>query len=260
MHSPQTTFSFCRRIGSVVIEPLLLGAGGMKFVDPLWQRALMEVAKSKNVPIIFDEVASGLYRLGVKSCAEVLQCNPDIASYAKLLTGGLIPMSVTLATEDVFNTFLGDSKAEALLHGHSYTAHPVGCVSSIHSLETYHELYKDENEKEDDSHNNSIPHGLTKHFDEKDVVALSHLPLVQECMSLGTVLAVTIKPDSNEGSGYVASSRSIPIVKKLFENGVYARPLGNVVYLMVSPLTSRDACSRLCTVLGDAIEEVGREC
>jgi dethiobiotin synthetase/adenosylmethionine--8-amino-7-oxononanoate aminotransferase len=239
-------------IGSVVIEPLLLGAGGMKFVDPLWQRALMDVARSKNTPIIFDEVASGLYRLGVKSCREILKANPDIASYAKLLTGGLLPMSVTLATEDVFQTFLGDSKAEALLHGHSYTAHPVGCVSSLHSLETYDVIYKMYHEANNGQHVDS--NGIFHHFDIEEVAALSKLSLVQESMALGTVLAVTIEPDSSGSSGYAAASRSIPIVKSLFELGVYARPLGNVVYVMVSPLTSKEECSRLCEVLRDAIE------
>ena len=235
-------------IGSVVIEPLLLGAGGMKFVDPLWQRALMDVAKTKNVPVIFDEVASGLYRLGVKSCREILKADPDVAAYAKLLTGGLLPMSVTLASEDVFQTFLGDTKAEALLHGHSYTAHPVGCVSSIHALETYHQLFREQS--------GGSEHQIIQHFDQEEVARISELPLVQQSMALGTVLAVTIEPEGGEGSGYAAASRSVPIVKKLFKEGVYARPLGNVVYVMVSPLTSKETCSKLCETLASAIKSV----
>ena len=115
-----------RKIGSVLIEPILMGAGGMKFVDPLWQRALMDIARTKGVPIVFDEVASGLFRLGVNSCRKILKADPDIASYAKLLSGGIVPMSATLASEDVFETFLGDETSQALLHGHSYTAHPLG--------------------------------------------------------------------------------------------------------------------------------------
>lgn len=233
-------------IGSVVIEPLLLGAGGMRFIDPLWQRALMDIAKEKRIPVIFDEVAAGLYRLGVKSCREILKADPDVAAYAKLLTGGLVPMSVTLASEDVFQTFLGDSKGEALLHGHSYTAHPVGCVTSIHALETYHQLYKEQFEEDENA--------IIQHFDQEDVLRISKLPLVQESMSFGTVLAVTIEPESSEGSGYAAASRSIPVVKKLFAEGVYARPLGNVVYIMVSPLTSKADCSKLCEILAHAIE------
>ncbi|KAI2511952.1 hypothetical protein MHU86_2468 [Fragilaria crotonensis] len=112
-----------KRIGSVVIEPILIVAGGMKFVDPLWQRALMDVARMKRVPIIFDEVASGLFRVGVKSCREILGANPDIASYAKLLTGGLVPLSVTLATETSFRPFgrrkRTSTAARTFLHGAS---------------------------------------------------------------------------------------------------------------------------------------------
>mmetsp|Transcript_23928 Transcript_23928/g.36440 ORF Transcript_23928/g.36440 Transcript_23928/m.36440 type:complete len:843 (-) Transcript_23928:42-2570(-) len=230
-------------IGSVIIEPILLGAGGMRFIDPLWQRALMDIARSKDVPVIFDEVASGLYRVGVSSCREILKADPDIAAYAKLLTGGLVPMSVTLATEDVFNTYLGDTKGQALLHGHSYTAHPVGCVSSIHALDAYAELFEGGDSNEDN----------TKAFFDQGVVSqLSKLPFVAESMSLGTVVAVTLEADSG-GSGYTAAGRSLPVVQHLMKNGVYARPLGNVVYIMVSPLTSREECSRLCGVLKDAI-------
>lgn len=221
----------------------------MKFIDPLWQRALMSISRSKSVPIIFDEVAAGLYRLGVSSCREILGDNPDIAAYAKLLTGGLVPMSVTLTTEDVFNTFLGDSKAEALLHGHSYTAHAVGCVSSIHALDTYAELFEKEGHGDDGGEKVDYKKA---YFDQREVAALSELSLVQESMSLGTVVAVTIEPDGG-GSGYAAAGRSIPIVKYLLDHGVYARPLGNVVYIMVSPLTSVEECARLSSVLKDAI-------
>ena len=98
--------------------------------------------------------------------------------------------------------------------------------------------------------------GRIPYFNTRDVVALSKLPVVQQSMGLGTVLAVTIIPESEsgEGGGYAAASRSAPIVKYLFENGVYARLLGNVVYIMVSPLTDSEECSRLCRLLHEAIE------
>lgn len=244
-----------RLIGSVIIEPILLGAGGMKFIDPLWQRALMDVSCTRSVPVIFDEVASGMYRLGVSSCREILGANPDIAAYAKLLTGGLVPMSVTLATEDVFRTFLGDSKAEALLHGHSYTAHTVGCVSSIHALDTYAELLENHHDSSNKVETTSqvIPKFVVDaYFDQQEVAALSNLPFVQQSMSLGTVLAITLEPDE-KGSGYAANGKSVPVVQNLLKNGVYARPLGNVVYIMVSPLTKKEECSRLCNLLKDSV-------
>ena len=215
----------------------------MKFIDPLWQRALMDISRSQPtpVPIIFDEVAAGLYRIGVASCREIIKADPDIAAYAKLLTGGLVPMSVTLASEEVFDAFLGDTKGEALLHGHSYTAHPVGCVSGIHALDTYSELFE----------NDDVDYKKA-YFDPKVVAELSKLPLVKESMSLGTVMAVTLEPIGS-GTGYAAAGRSKPVVKHLLENGVFCRPLGNVVYVMVSPLTSSEECTRLCNLLTDAI-------
>jgi dethiobiotin synthetase/adenosylmethionine--8-amino-7-oxononanoate aminotransferase len=234
-----------RRIGSVVIEPILLGAGGMKFVDPLWQRSLMDYARVKKVPVVFDEVASGLYRVGVCSCREILGADPDIASYAKLLTGGLLPLSVTLASEDVFNTFLGDEKGQALLHGHSYTAHPVGCVSSIQALETYAEV---------------LASGTIRNlFDNEQVKQLSYLPIVQQSFALGTVLSVTVRPDESGGTGYAAASRTVPMAQRLRSQGVYVRPLGNVLYIMASPVTSPDECKRLCTLVHDTLHDFGEE-
>ena len=85
------------------------------------------MCQDRGIPTIADEVFSGLWRLGAASAMQLLGETPDVACYAKLLTAGMVPMSVTLASEAVFDAFRGDSKAQALLHGHSYTAHPIGC-------------------------------------------------------------------------------------------------------------------------------------
>lgn len=224
----------------MIVEPLLLGAGGMKFVDPLWQRALIDVARNKRVPVIFDEVASGLYRLGVRSCREILGVDPDIAAYAKLLTGGLVPMSVTLASEDIFSSFLGDTKSEALLHGHSYSAHPVGCTVSIHALEVYNDTMRLENR-------------TVSLFDESDVAKLSRIASVQECMSLGTVLALKIKSDLGDTPSLVQS-----LIQQIRRKGCFARPIGDIIYVMISFVTERDECRKIIQMLQDAITDVER--
>ena len=146
-----------RRYGALVLEPLLLGAGGMKFIDPLFQRVLIDVVRSseeilfpglsprvitapslqerwRGLPLVYDEVFTGLGRLG-SFPSLVLGANPNIAVYAKLLTGGLVPLSATLATADIFEAFLDERKSRALLHGHSYTAYPLGCAVANKSLE-----------------------------------------------------------------------------------------------------------------------------
>lgn len=147
-----------RRLGALVMEPLVLGAGGMQFVDPLFQRVLVDAVRMhpswfdaatsagkttttpsgpewSGLPVIFDEVFAGMHRLGWATCATALGVNPDVAVYAKMLTGGVVPMAVTLANESIFRTFArSDKKVDALLHGHSYTAYPAGCAVANRTL------------------------------------------------------------------------------------------------------------------------------
>lgn len=89
-----------------------------------------------GLPVVFDEVFTGLYRLGRRTSASFLGVDPDISVHAKLLTGGLIPLAVTLASQEIYDSFLSEEKSDALLHGHSYTAHPVGCLVSEKSVST----------------------------------------------------------------------------------------------------------------------------
>jgi dethiobiotin synthetase/adenosylmethionine--8-amino-7-oxononanoate aminotransferase len=145
-----------RKFGALVLEPVVLGAGGMLFVDPLFQQSLVRVVRRydfangpkttdpqtedklawSGLPVMFDEVFAGLYRLGRFSAASFLDVHPDISVNAKLLTGGLLPLSITAASDSIFQAFWGDEKSEALLHGHSYTAHAVGCHVANKSLYT----------------------------------------------------------------------------------------------------------------------------
>jgi bifunctional dethiobiotin synthetase / adenosylmethionine---8-amino-7-oxononanoate aminotransferase len=145
------------KLAALIIEPLVLGAGGMVFVDPLFQRILIDAVRMRGMqdnqdppnsklgewcgmPVIFDEVFVGLYRIGLRSCSSLLGVTPDVSVYAKLLTGGLVPMAVTLASDSIYQAFKGETKAEALLHGHSYTAHAVGCEVANESLDLLDKL------------------------------------------------------------------------------------------------------------------------
>jgi dethiobiotin synthetase/adenosylmethionine--8-amino-7-oxononanoate aminotransferase len=149
-----------KKFGALVLEPVVLGAGGMLFVDPLFQQSLVRVVRRydfaggskttdpqtedkdawSGLPVMFDEVFTGLYRLGRFSAASFLDVHPDISVNAKLLTGGLLPLSITSASQSIFEAFWGDEKSEALLHGHSYTAHAVGCHVANTSLDIMKKL------------------------------------------------------------------------------------------------------------------------
>ena len=158
-----------------------------------------------GLPIVFDEVFTGLYRLGRKSSASFLGVNPDIAVNAKLLTGGLVPLCTTLASNEVFNAFDSPDKTDALLHGHSYTAHAVGCQVGVDSLRTMNSM--DENGawngfKADwnQSHaNNGRPGQVWSVWSHGLVHDLSHAATVDSVFAIGTVLSISLKDAQGAG-------------------------------------------------------------
>jgi dethiobiotin synthetase/adenosylmethionine--8-amino-7-oxononanoate aminotransferase len=204
------------RIGALVLEPVLMGAGGMIFVDPLFQRVLVDVVRNEScpslkhspnagnerrIPVIFDEVFVGLYRLGQESCATVLDVYPDIAVYAKTLTGGTIPLAATLASSSVFEAFYSENKSDALLHGHSYTAHAAGCEVANESLKLMQKVTSSSEWKGmQESWHTSATHGqrVWSFFRQDFLESLSRSDKVDWAMSLGTVLAFKVVSD---GSG-----------------------------------------------------------
>lgn len=195
-------------LAALVLEPLVMGAGGMVFVDPLFQRVMVDVVRGttdvtgswSGLPVIFDEVFVGLYRIGMQSTGPLLGVNPDISVYAKILTGGLVPMSITLASDSIFQAFLSDKKTDALLHGHSYTAHPIGCAVANKTLDIIDKLVEGESWLNAQSrwtnlNKNGKDSTVWSLWDPDFVSTLSRMPMVEELMTLGTVLAVNFKDE-----------------------------------------------------------------
>ncbi|KDN42513.1 PLP-dependent transferase [Tilletiaria anomala UBC 951] len=289
-----------RRFGALVLEPLVMGAGGMVFVDPLFQRCLVDVvresedlfasaagagvpARAKHasgfsdwtgLPVIFDEVFTGLYRLGLSTPAALLGVHPDISCLAKILTGGLLPMSVTLASEAIFAMFArSERKVDALLHGHSYTAYPIGCEVANETIDLLDDMVRRGSwdaaqhawhrrapppAPAQDRSTAAAPPRIWSFWCPDAVQQLSHAARVENAMALGCVLAVELR--SADARGYtsdaaadvVSALRKAPPAsasaakagagapgEQLFA-GIHARPLGNVVYLMCSLNTRAD--------------------
>ncbi|KAG8690706.1 hypothetical protein FRC09_011875 [Ceratobasidium sp. 395] len=282
-----------RAFGALMIEPLVLGAAGMVFVDPLFQRVLVDVVRSSGelfktgvghasspdwtgLPIIFDEVFTGLHRLGPLTPASILGASPDIAVYAKILTGGLIPLSVTLATNSIFSAFNypGAQKIDALLHGHSYTAHPIGCAVANAAIDEMRAVTRgstwqaakskcagglyswgiSDGQKGDER----TFEGVWTMWDPNIVHEISKEPQVEQTMSLGTVFAMTLR-DPEGGYQAATGQNFISSIKRHLldsgsDYGLNARVLGNVVYFMSSLNTSREVLK----VIEGAVLEVLR--
>lgn len=185
------------------------------FRDPLFQNALVTAVREnaalfgaqetngsnendwQGLPVIFDEVFTGLFRLGHATAASLIQVHPDITVNAKLLTGGLLPLCTTMASNNIFEAFLSAEKVDGLLHGHSYTAHPVGCAVAAASLDTFQEMSDNGTWN---SYKAAWDGEKTWSMWEKAFVAqVSHSGKVDGVFSLGSVLAITLKDDISTG-------------------------------------------------------------
>ncbi|CAG7919586.1 unnamed protein product [Penicillium olsonii] len=253
------------KFGALILEPVILGAGGMLFCDPLYQRCLTDVVRDhpelfsdnapapkqspswSGLPVIFDEVFTGLYRLGRRTSASFLGVHPDVAVNAKLLTGGLIPLCTTVASEEIFNAFSSPEKSDALLHGHSYTAHAVGCTVAVDSLKTMAKLdtdgswdkYREDWRTSSNTSNESSTPNVWSVWSQGLLQDLSCADSVESVFAIGTVLSISLR--DAEGGGYTSNAAK-GLQQKLAAGGdqfnVHSRVLGNILYLM-SSVTSK---------------------
>lgn len=200
---------------AICIEPLVQGAGGMRMCRPQFLRALINLARSFDVLVIYDEVMTGFGRTGDWFAAIKSGTQPDIICISKGITGGFLPLAVTAASERIFQAFYDDDQSKALFHGHSYTANPVACAAALKSLdlleiagepfrvlEEKHRLYA------------NVLDGMAK------------LAKKRFC---GTIAAFDLK--TSEGNNYF-DAVGLRIRQSLLEKGFLIRPLGNTVYLM----------------------------
>ncbi|KAL2889092.1 dethiobiotin synthetase [Ceratocystis lukuohia] len=266
-----------RKFGALVMEPVVLGAGGMRLVDPLFQRTLVKVVRQNphlfgsslpgsqttssdwsGLPVFFDEVFTGLYRLGNFSSGSMLQVDADIVVNAKLLTGGALPMCTTMTSESIFESFLSGNKSDALLHGHSYTAHPMGCQVGVESIKALRKL--SEGSSWDTFKDNWEQEG--SHSKDRNVWSVwpiefvKSLPgdYVEGAWALGSVLAIYVRDSA--GLGY-KSTASMALHENLLRSldgwNIHNRILGNVLYLMVGQNTTMQEVKELCERIKTAI-------
>ena len=141
----------------------------------------------------------------------------------------------------MFDCFLDDKKKNALLHGHSYTAHPVGCAAANVAFGRYNAILKEEGKE-------GVPSKCSYYWDEALTRRISELDSVKSAVSLGTVLSIELLGEE----GY-SSTATAEIVGDLGEKGIYCRPLGNVLYFMCSPFTPHTECKHLLETLSSVI-------
>jgi adenosylmethionine-8-amino-7-oxononanoate aminotransferase len=209
-------------IAAIIVEPLLLGAGGMRVWSEEVLRSLRASARRAGVLFVADEVLTGFGRTGPLFACQRAAVEPDIICLSKGLTGGFLPMGVTVATEAIFAAFLNPDRRFTLFHGHSYTANPVACAAAVASMELLDAACGSRRLAMEQVHQERVARMVTEH-------GVLH-PRV-----LGTVAAFDISGDAGYLSGGAAA-----MARYCLERGVLLRPLGNVVYL-IPPYCTTDA-------------------
>lgn len=199
---------------ALIAEPLLQGASGMRLCRPEFLRAVVERVRAAGALIIFDEVMTGFGRTGKLFACQTAGVAPDLICLSKGLTGGFLPLSVTVAREGIYRAFLGESFDKALTHGHSFTANPLGCRAALASLDLLEAP--------------AMPAAWGRiEALHRDRIARLPARAVRRRV-LGTVAAFEV-----EGGGEGYSAAVGPRLRDFFmARGLLLRPLGNVVYLL----------------------------
>ncbi len=230
-------------VAAVILEPLVMAAGGMITAPPGYLRRVRELCDRHGVLLIADEVATGFGRTGRMFACEHEGVTPDLMCLSKGLTGGYLPLAVTLATEEVFGAFLGEyHEVKTFFHGHSYTGNQLGCAAALASLDIFAR----------DRVLESLP--------AKEELVARWLEGFRELRSVGDVrqrgLMVGIELVRDRGTGEPfrwEEAVGVRVCRRAAELGMITRPLGNVVVFM-PPLasTAADLEAAVKTIAGSA--------
>lgn len=206
---------------AVIVEPLLQGSAGMRIYPPLYLKKLRELCDRYGILFIADEIATGFGRTGKMFACDHAGVTPDIMCVSKGLTGGYMPMSITITTNEIYDAFYADySSGRAFMHSHTYSGNPLGCSAAIavQGILQNTPVLEDAQRRAVYLHNK-----LTETFGDN--------PHVGEIRHIGLINAIELVEDRKSKKGFDSSLRmGYQIYRKALTKGLLLRPLGNVLY------------------------------
>jgi adenosylmethionine-8-amino-7-oxononanoate aminotransferase len=221
-------------IAAIIVEPLVQGAGGMKFHDAGVLRHLRALADKHDVLLIFDEVFTGFGRTGAMFASGQANVAPDIIALSKALTGGTLPLAATVATEKIFAAFWSDNPEKALMHGPTYMANALGCAAANASLDLF----------EREARLQQVA-GLAAAM-ERGLASCRDLKGVKDVRVKGAIGVVEL-----ERIGDLEAMRT-----RFIELGVFVRPIGDVIYLTPAFTISPEELQTLMNVVIKVVGEL----
>jgi adenosylmethionine-8-amino-7-oxononanoate aminotransferase len=224
-------------IAAVILEPMVQGAGGMLIQEPEFLQGIRRLCDEYEVLLIADEVMTGFGRTGQMFACDHAEVSPDLMCLSKGITGGTLPLAVTMVQEEIWEAFLGDDKERAFLHGHSYTGNAIACAAALASLN----LFATGRVFEQIAAIESV-------YEERLPPLLRH-DSVAEVRWLGSIGAVELRSDQK---GYM-STAAAKMAGQFLDRGYLMRPLGPVLYTLPPFCTSSDDLHRLYDVFEELL-------
>ncbi len=225
----------------LIVEPLVQGSAGMRMYRAEFLDKLVDIAQNYDVKVIFDEIMTGWGRTGKLFAMDHCERKPDIVCLSKGLTGGVLPLGLTVATNEIYNGFLAEETVKALLHGHSFTGNALACAAACASLDLF--------EKESTKQNIQKVSDWNTNFAKQ----LKNQTGIQEVRQCGTILAIEL--NTGEGNSYFSSLRN-RAYDFFLDHGILLRPLGNVLFVNPPYCITREEYEVLETVMLKFLEEL----
>jgi len=226
-------------VAAMIVEPLVQGAGGMMMYHPSFLTGAKKLCEHYNVHFIADEVLVGFGRTGTLFACEQAQITPDFIVLSKGLTGGYLPLSVVVTTEQIYGTFYCDyNPSRSFLHSHSYTGNALACAAANATLDIF------EQDNVIEKNQRLIDHMAVK---LKDFEGMKHVKGTRQCGMIAVV----------ELEGFSFEERvGLKIHRQCMEEGVLIRPLGSVIYVMPPYVISLDELDRVFDAIKNAIDKL----
>ncbi|MFT6079754.1 MAG: adenosylmethionine-8-amino-7-oxononanoate aminotransferase [Planctomycetota bacterium] len=223
------------RAAGFILEPLLQGAAGMRIMPIEFVQQARRLCDERGLPLIADEVMTGFGRTGSMFACELAGISPDIMCLAKGLTGGMLSLAATLATEELFECFLHHERSRFFPHGHTFTANPIACAVALASLQV--------------SLANDVPAQL-EHIGRGVFEQLADLEGHERVANLrhigGMAAFDIIVPEGQEG---YLSDLAPHLRREAVRHGVLLRPLGNVLYALPPACLTDEQVTKVASVM-----------